>query len=270
MSAVELPIALPRHSFSIRDAARAGDIWRAFQELAVEASTAAGWPPDRYRAEGSAFVVRSMRVVHHREAVYGERITGRTWVARFRKGFLSTREVRLTSARGPVASGTQEWVHVSASLEILKAPESLVAAFPVFADPHEPETLTDIPTHTPRKGRRFSFEFEAWHTWMDPLAHANHPAYVDWCDESLSRFLHGEGVDPVRLVPVAEEATYRSGVVAPERVTVHSVADGITEDGAVSLVHEVYSAGELRAKVRTVRRLMGDDAELARLLGVAE
>ena len=69
---LDLPAAMPRHAFSTRDRARAGHVWRVFQELAVQGSAACGWPPHRYRAAGSAFVVRRMTVVHHREVLYGE------------------------------------------------------------------------------------------------------------------------------------------------------------------------------------------------------
>lgn len=258
---------MPRHSFSVRDRARAGDVWRAFQELAVLASTHAGWPPDRYRREGSAFVVRGMTVVHEREAAYGEDLRGRTWVSRFRKGSLSTREVRLFagSPEHPIARGTQEWVHVSANLQITKAPESLVEAFPLH-DAGGTEPAVALPPFTPLEGARFRFEFDAWHTWMDPLAHANHPAYVDWCDEALSRHLGEHGLDPVGLVPVAEEASYRSGVRAPERVSVESRVVGVTAEGAAVLSHQVFSSRELRAKLTTVRTLAEGGEALLGLL----
>jgi len=72
------PATLPRHAFSARNAARAGDLWRSLQEVAVEASTRVGWAPMRYRAEGSAFVMRTMTVDHVREARYGEALVART------------------------------------------------------------------------------------------------------------------------------------------------------------------------------------------------
>ena len=68
----EFPVALPRHAFSARDAARAGDLWRAFQEAAVGASSRAGWSARRFSEAGTAFVVRTMTVRHHRETYYGE------------------------------------------------------------------------------------------------------------------------------------------------------------------------------------------------------
>src|SRR5688500_9449821 len=102
----EEAFVLPRSAFSPREAARAGDVWRLFQDVAVAGSIAGGWPPERYRAERTSFVVRSMIVVHHREAIYGEALVGRTWPSRFRRGLFFRRECRVASERGPIASAT--------------------------------------------------------------------------------------------------------------------------------------------------------------------
>lgn len=251
---------LPRHAFSARDAARAGDVWRAFQEVAVEASTAAGWPPSRYRDENVAFIVRSMVVVHAREALYGERLAGRTWVSRMRRDMFSTREVRIHGARGPLASARQEWVHVAAvnaTLEPARGSQSLLDAF-------RPETGPDgdVPPELPAIATPLAdhaahvFELDAFHTWMDPLDHANHPAYVDWADEALSRALARAGVPPIALVPVAESATFRSGVVAAERVRVETRVTGLTTAGDLVCDHRIVAADRHCASVTTVRRLL--------------
>lgn len=266
---IESFVHLPRHAFSARDAARAGDLWRAFQEVAVEASTAAGWPPSRYRDENVAFVVRSMTVVHAREALYGERLTGSTWVSRMRRDMFSTREVRIAGEHGPLSSARQEWVHVAAAnntLEPARGSQALLEAFlpePSPAGDRSPELpaiVTELAEHAPHV-----FELEAFHTWMDPLDHANHPAYVDWADEALSRALAGAGIGPIGLVPVAEEATFRSGVVAAERVRVETRAMGTTAAGDLVCDHRVVAGGRLCASVTTVRRLL--DAPVDALIG---
>jgi acyl-CoA thioesterase FadM len=256
---IETSVHLPRHAFSARDAARAGDVWRAFQELAVEASTVAGWPPSRYRDEGAAFVVRSMLVVHQGEARYGEAIVGSTWVSRMRREMFSTRELRLVSPRGPIASARQEWVHVSASLEPTRGSASLLASFlpepgPDGDDgPILPVAATAHPPHAPHL-----FELEAFWTWMDPLDHANHPAYLDWCDEATSRALAAASVPPIRLVPIAEEVTFKSGVVAGDRVRVETTVRGTTPGNDVVLSHRIFAGAQLSATATTVRRILGE------------
>lgn len=253
---------IPRHAFSVRDAARAGDVWRAFQEIAVDASTDAGWPPKRYRDEGTAFIVRTMTVRHALEPYYGEALRGRSWISRMRREMFSTREVRIDSLeRGPIASARQEWVHVSATLEPTRGGASLLAAFPVEPSPPSDDTLAPVLPEiaTPiTDGPTTVFELDAWWTWMDPLDHANHPAYLDWCDESLSRRLHAIGVPPVRLAPVAEEITYRAGVEGGQRVRVESRPTGTTAEGHVAIAHKIFVGDVLSATATTVRRLHGE------------
>ena len=234
-------------------------MWRAFQEVAVDASSAAGWPPSRYRDERCAFIVRSMVVVHAREARYGERLCGRTWVSRMRREMFSTREVRIESDAGLLAAARQEWVHVSAELEPVRGSAALLAAFPPVDGP-EGDRSPELPAtaRSLERGAPHILELEAFHTWMDPLDHANHPAYVDWADEAVSRALARAGVAPVRLVPIAEEATFRSGVRAAERVQVESVPAGITATGDVVLEHRVLVGERLCATVTTVRRVMDE------------
>lgn len=262
----EVRVHLPRSAFSPREAARAGDVWRLFQDVAVGGSVQAGWPPERYRAEGVSFVVRSMVVLHHRETLYGEPLVGRTWPSRFRRGLFFRRECRVVSAGELVASATQEWVHVSAGLELARASDALVASFEVEA--HEPSV--ELPPFTTIAGCRVHrVEFTCWHTWMDPLGHVNHPAYLDFCDEATSRAMIEAGLDPVRLAPVAEEALFRSGVVAGERVAVHTRVTGRTEDGAAVLEHRVEVGERSCARVVAIRRLVGERGETALLAALA-
>jgi acyl-CoA thioesterase FadM len=252
----EVSVSLPRSAFTPREAARAGDVWRLFQDVAVEGSMACGWPPERYRAEGVSFIVRSMVVVHHREAIYGERLVGRTWPSRFRRGMFFRRECRVGAPAGPVASATQEWVHVTSSVELAKASDELVAAFAV--EEHEPSVeMPSYDAHEP-SGRAHRFELECWHTWMDPLGHVNHPAYVDWCDEATSRAMVEAGLDPVRLMPVAELAHFKAGVVAGDVVVVTTRVVGRTGSGDVVLEHRVAVGDRPCAKVVAIRRLAGE------------
>jgi acyl-CoA thioesterase FadM len=276
-----VPASLPRHAFSARDSARAGDVWRAFQEVAVEASTLAGWPPLRYRDEDVAFVMRTMTVVHTREVLYGEKLDATTWVRSFRRGMFSHREIRLRSPRGAIASAAQTWVHVRAAKDLeghwqltpVRAPESLERAFPIHDATQEDATrelaeVPELPSFAAREGTPFELEVEAWITTMDPLDHVNHPAYVDWCDEATSRALRRAGLDPVALVPVAESATYSRGVQALERARVRSRVVGVTEAGDVVLDHQITVDDARCASVTTVRRVIGvDGPRLVEALG---
>ncbi|MGE0790970.1 MAG: thioesterase family protein [Sandaracinaceae bacterium] len=256
----EVELLLPRSAFTPREVARAGDVWRAFQDVAVAGSIQSGWPPARYRDEGVSFIVRSMVVVHERETMYGESLVGTTWPSRFRRGMFFDRECRLRGEAGVVARASQAWVHVGGDLSLRPASEALVSAFPI--ETHDGPI--ELPAYVERekvKGPRFSFD--CWYTAMDPLAHVNHPAYVDWADEALARWLVARDLDPVQLVAVAESAQYRMGIVAAERVDVDVEVVGMTEDGAAVFVHEVTCSGDRRAKLVTIRRLHPDPRQAA-------
>jgi len=219
----------------------------------------------RYRQEKTAFVVHAMTVLHHREVTYGERPTARTWVSRFRRGVLSTRQVRIFADDGPIASANQEWVHVDAQIRPTRAGEALLAAFPV----HDEGQAVGLPPVESDEGPVRTFSFECWYTSMDPLDHANHPAYVDWCDESTARIMVAGGLVPVSLVPVAEEVKFRAAVSAGERVTVETRRLGRTNEGTVVLGHRILKQGGiLCAEATTIRALVsGDAGSLSRAFG---
>lgn len=259
---VALSLHIPRHAYSVRERARAGDIWRAFQEAAVLGSSAVGWPPPRYREEDCAFVVRRMVVVHHGECVYGEPVQARTWVRDFRRGLLTTREIRLTGTGGRrLADASQEWVHVRTTrnadgtmgLRPARAQPDLLAAFPEEDHDTAPELpdvdpVIDAPEHAVDLPLRL--------TEMDPLGHLNHPAYIDLVDEHVATLLHAAGRDPVQLQPLADQVIFKAGIEAPGPARVTTRLSGTTDDGALVLAHRILRPdGSLAAEATTVRTL---------------
>lgn len=260
---VDLPVRIPRYAFSPRNAARAGDLWRTLQEIATEASTVQGWPPERFTREGLGFVVREMVVVHHRETWHGESLNARTWVRDFRRGMFTTRDVRVAAEDGsPMLSAAQGWVHIridagpnGPTLKPARATDALLASFPQW----DAEPPLKMPGFTAATGASWRFELDPWHVSMDPLGHANHPAYVDWVDEATSRALAERGLDPHGLVPVAEKVIYRDGVRAGDAVTVVSDVVGRTDDGAVVIGHRVLVGAREAAMATSIRRHLHAD-----------
>lgn len=259
---VRFPYALPRTAFSPREAARAGDVWRAFQDIAVEAATRRAWSPMRMREAGSLWVVRSMTVVHHHESLFGEPLEGISWVRRTRRGTLSTREVRLVDRHGPVASGTQEWAHLTPS-----GPGRMPEAMERDLGTHDEGgiELPDLEAAPIDPVRTFGFDFEVWETWSDPIGHVNHPQYVDFCDESLSRHMRERGLDPLELVPVAEKLTFRAEIRPRAKVSVRSALVAELPDGALVFDHRIGTETTDRAAdARTIRRALSDGEAFAR------
>lgn len=109
---VTMPTSLPREAYGPRGAVRAGAVWRDLQGLALSGSKAVGWPPERYRALGSAFVVREMTVVYQRTPGFAQRLHGDTWIAAFRHGLPCRRELDLHDPLGACVSASQDWTHL--------------------------------------------------------------------------------------------------------------------------------------------------------------
>jgi len=229
-------VVLTRRAVSPNGVARAGEIWRMCQEVAVQASVRAGWPPERFAEHRTGFIVSDMVVEHFREMAYGERATARTWMRDFRRGTLTHREVRLTGTHGPLARATQRWVHVRRgdhrSIQIERASDAILAAFSPVLTP-APAAEVPKPAVTTERGRSDRFELDVWETWMDTYGHVNHPMYVDFADEALARSAAAIGIDPQGILPIAERVRYRQAAVAGDRLSVETTAIGAIEEGDV-------------------------------------
>lgn len=243
------PVTLQRHAFGPRLVPHAGDVWRAMQDVVVDQSASVGWTPERYVQENTMFVVRTMTVRHLREVHIGEPLHGRTWPSRARRKMLFTRQVRLFGGEALVASATQEWAYLSRDLQPTRASQALFDAFQLIEGYPEVElpsfvSVADQPVHV--------FDFTTWHGWMDPHGHANHAAYIDYCDEGVARLVAEEGGDPQRLVPVAESVHFRAAIGAGELITVETSLEGHAS-GARVFKHRVLSGDRVCATATTVR-----------------
>jgi len=229
-------VILTRRAVGPRGTARAGEVWRMCQEVAVQASTRVGWPPERFTALGSGFIVSDMVVEHFRELSYGERTRARTWLRDFRRGMLTHREIRLTGDQGPLARATQRWVHVQrgphGSIQIEKAADTILEALAPVQTPAPAATLPRAATVSDF-GRSDQFELDIWQTWMDTYGHVNHPMYVDFADEAIARCALDIGLDPQGITPIAERVRFRQAAVAGDRIVVETTASGVIEEGDV-------------------------------------
>ena len=157
-----------------------------------------------------------------------------------------------------MAAATQEWVHVDFdSLKPKQGTLEVAAAFPEI----DIEPSISMPEYEPSDGARREFRFTMWQTWADPLAHANHPAYVDWCDEASSVHMRAAGLDPLLLRPLAETVTYRSAVLPGEEVLVQTKRIGVIGSDAVVLQHSIETERGRAAEAVTVRGLADGSAQ---------
>lgn len=109
------------------------------QDVAIEHSTAVGWPMERYRALGVGWVVRSHFVEYLRPAFVGERLAVHTWLPEFshratprRYLFVREDDVQL------VAQAETRWVFIDLATGRRRAlPDELIASFEVMTDEAE-------------------------------------------------------------------------------------------------------------------------------------
>lgn len=182
----------------------------------------------------------------------------------FRRETLSARGVRLVDGDALIAEGVQEWVHINHEGRAARAPSEIVAALA----PHEgAPAKPDLPEFTPIDGGRvFETSIEVSFVQMDPLDHVNHPAYIDFVDESLARLLYSEGIAPLEIVPVAESATFYTPIKAPSIAKIKTSLVGFTAQGDAVFDHEVgTNETPLCTKLRTFRRLASANERLQSL-----
>jgi acyl-CoA thioesterase FadM len=163
-----------------------------FQEAAVHASTAAGYPPSRYDELSASWIVRELEVVIDRPIAYDEAVTIETWVSDLRR-FRSHRDYRVLDASGSVvARGRADWLFVEEKKGRVrpKVPDDeMVAAFPPIA---EIAVGGEIPLDEPTGEPFVRMKREVRASEIDRHFHVNHTAYVAWLEDvSL----------PVRVAP---------------------------------------------------------------------
>ncbi|HKT58486.1 MAG TPA: acyl-CoA thioesterase [Gemmatimonadales bacterium] len=116
------------------------------QDVAIEHSTAAGWPMERYLALGAGWVVRSHFVEYLRPAVAGQRMAIYTWVPEFTQRSTPRRYFFVREDdRQLVARAETRWVFVDlASGRRRPLPDDLLAAFVSVPDEAEVRRLAGV------------------------------------------------------------------------------------------------------------------------------
>lgn len=116
------------------------------QDLAIEHSTAAGWPMERYLALGAGWVVRSHFIEYLRPAFAADVIEAHTWVPEFTRRSTPRRFLFLRQAdRQPLARAETRWVFVDLTTGRRRPlPDELLAAFEPLPDDAEVRRLLGL------------------------------------------------------------------------------------------------------------------------------
>jgi acyl-CoA thioester hydrolase len=117
---------------------------RWMQDVAIQHSTAEGWPAARYRALGSVWVVRSHFIEYLAPAFEGETLSLLTWVAGYRRHSSQRRYLFFRPGdRQVIARAETLWVFVDTETGRPRSiPPELRAAFEVV--PEDEDVLQTI------------------------------------------------------------------------------------------------------------------------------
>ena len=123
---------------------------RWMQELAIEHSTALGWPFERYLASGASWYVKSHFIDYLRPAQLGDTLLACTWVSAMNersspRHTLFLRESATTAERQIVARAETLWIYVSLNTgRPLRIAADVRTAFPIVES--EAAALARLPT----------------------------------------------------------------------------------------------------------------------------
>ena len=119
---------------------------RWMQELAIEHSTALGWPFERYLASGASWYVKSHFIDYLRPAQLGDTLLACTWVSAMNERSSPRHTLFLReSDRQIVARAETLWIYVSLKTgRPLRIADDVRAAFPLVAS--EAAALARLPT----------------------------------------------------------------------------------------------------------------------------
>ena len=108
---------------------------RWMQELAIEHSTALGWPFERYLASGASWYVKSHFIDYLRPAQLGDTLLACTWVSAMNERSSPRHTLFLReSDRQIVARAETLWIYVSLKTgRPLRIADDVRAAFPLVA-----------------------------------------------------------------------------------------------------------------------------------------
>jgi acyl-ACP thioesterase len=166
---------------------RLGTILRYFENLATLHSAQRGFDHNWYEHEGSAWVVREMRLLLGPPPGIAEELRMATWLSGFRRVQAHREYALWRAADGRLLARAQaRWAYVDRIAgQPRRLPESLIERFNPLGGA--------IPTHhhpmsaSPESEARSELALTARDYEADSNQHINNCVYADWLDEALAR-----------------------------------------------------------------------------------
>ncbi len=169
---------------------------RHLAQVAIDASTDAGFDAAWYRAAGARWLVRRTTFSTARVVRADAALRVRTWVEDFRR-VRSRRRYEVADAGRPVLDAVTDWVFVDiASGRPRRVPAEMERRFGLPADAGAPRTPWRAPDPPPAPGRS---TYRVRWSELDALGHMNNAAYLDLLVQGTLDVLDGRGWPIERL-----------------------------------------------------------------------
>ena len=159
---------------------------RCMTEAAFDASTAAGYSPEKYEQIGKTWIIRDTEVEFLKQLRYGDTFEIKTWVTDFRR-VRSRRayEFRLAGEDELIARGHMDWVFINTKTQQpATIPEEMKSAFYPEGPPEEAPRREPFPPPPPPPPGAVTFRKKASWNDVDPTHHVNNAKYFDYFQET--------------------------------------------------------------------------------------
>lgn len=189
-TAYTLPARIRSYEVSRGGAVGISTILRYLEFLATEASSALDYPHEWYAAQGSAWLVREMRVLLGNLPGIGAELRLGTWLSEWRKvqAFREYAVWRPESGR-LVARARARWAYVDLARGLpQRVPDEMVARFSPLGPPMRPSLWPPTAPSDDATGNAHVSELRltAREVEADVNQHINNCVYADWLTEALT------------------------------------------------------------------------------------
>lgn len=175
---------------------------RLLAQVAIDASSDAGFDAAWYAAAGGHWLVRRSTFTLHRQVRADVELVMQTWVEDFRRVLSARRYEVRTAAGDPVVDAVTDWVYVDArSGRVRRIPDAFEQRLGASTAAPAGGTLAPRPPFRqprPPAGAARSRSRVRWSD-LDALAHVNNAAYLDLLAQAVLDALEARGWPVARL-----------------------------------------------------------------------
>ncbi|MDQ3937782.1 MAG: thioesterase [Chloroflexota bacterium] len=156
---------------------------RYAQDLAWVHADGAGFGRGWYGQRGLTWLIRAVELEILENAAHGETVDASTEVIGFRRVWARRRsEFTRRDSERTLAVAAIDWVLLNAAGTPVRVPRDIIAAFATPPSGTFTPLRIDVPPSPADAARR---EFAVRRSELDPMAHVNNAAYLDYIDELL-------------------------------------------------------------------------------------